>query len=232
MPGPALAEALTEEQGEAIVEELRGIRELLEQIQKQGVERPAPANAAQTTLAKASTYQRPVLGRNDAPVTLVEFTDYQCPYCSRFVTTTLPTIKSEYIDTGKVRFVVKDLPLAMHPLARKAAIAAHCAGEQDQFWAMHDVLFANNRQLQEQYLTTYAETIGLEMAPFQECLDSGRHRAQVEADEAEASAQGITGTPTFIIGRTTGDAIEGVKLRGAQPVALFREQIDALLKTL
>jgi len=230
-PGIAADEPLTEEQGNAILEELRQIREVLQQIQKQGGVQLAPTQIArQNTRAKASTSNRPVLGADDAPVTLVEFTDYQCAYCGRFFVNTLPGIKEEYIDTGKVRLVVKDLPLAMHPYARSAAVAAHCAGEQDQFWAMHDSLFENNRQLQDEHLTQYAQDIGLDTNAFRECLASKRHNTMIDADITEANGQGITGTPTFIVGHTTDDVIEGVKVRGAQPVETFRAYIDALLK--
>ena len=231
LPSVAVAEPLTEEQGDAILEELRQIRQVLEKMQQQGAVPPAQVRTAvQNTRAKVSTSNRPVLGADDAPVTLVEFTDYQCPYCSRFFTTTLTSIKKEYIDTGKVRLVIKDLPLAMHPNARPAAVSAHCADDQDQFWAMHDRLFNNNRQLQNEHLAQYAQDIGLDTERFQECFGSDRHNSIIEADIAEANGQGITGTPTFIIGRTTDDVVEGVKLRGVQPVETFRTYIDALLQ--
>ena len=230
-PGVSGDDSLTEEQGDAILEELRQIRQVLEKMQQQAAPPPQARTAVQSSRAKASTSNRPVLGADDAPVTLVEFTDYQCPYCSRFFTATLPGIKEKYIDTGKVRLVIKDLPLAMHARARPAAVAAHCAGDQDQFWAMHDILFENNRQLQDEHLAQYAQDIGLDTDVFQECLASKRHDTMIAADVAEASRQGITGTPTFIVGRTTDDVVEGIKLVGAQPIETFRTNIDALLKT-
>ncbi len=230
-PPPASADDLTEAQGDAILVELRQIRQLLEKMQQQATPPAEARRAVQNTRAKASTSNRPVLGADDAPLTLVEFTDYQCPYCSRFFATTLPGIKEKYIDAGLVRLVIKDLPLAMHPNARSAAVAAHCAGEQGQFWAMHDSLFANNRQLQDEHLAQYAHDIGLDPERFQECLGSDRHDAMIDADVAEAKSQGITGTPTFIVGRTTDNVIEGVKLRGVQPVETLRAYFDTLLKT-
>ncbi len=230
-PPPASADDLTEAQGDAILVELRQIRQVLEKMQRQQAAPAQARTAVQTTRAKASTSNRHALGADDAPITLVEFTDYQCPFCSRFFTGTLPGIKEEYIDTGKVRLVVKDLPLAMHAQARPAAVAAHCAGDQDQFWAMHDILFENNRQLQDENLKQYAQDIGLDTKRFQECLGSDRHDAMIDADIAEANGQGITGTPTFIVAETTDDVIEGVKLRGVQPVETLRAYFDALLKT-
>jgi protein-disulfide isomerase len=230
LPGVGADEPLTEKQGNAILEELRQIRQVLEKMQQQQATPAAKARApAQTTRAKASVNNRPALGADDAPITLVEFTDYQCPFCSRFFTGTLPSIKEEYIDTGKVRLVVKDLPLAMHPQARPAAVAAHCAGEQDQFWAMHDSLFENNTLLQDQHLAQYAQDIGLDTDAFQECLGSDRHDAMIDADVTEANGQGITGTPTFIVAETTDDVVEGIKLRGSQPVETLRAYFDALL---
>jgi protein-disulfide isomerase len=225
------AAPLTEEQGDAILGELQQIRQVLEKMQQQGVVQAARApSAAQNTRARISTSNRPFLGAEDAPVTLVEFTDYQCPYCSRFFSTTLTSLKKEYIDTGKVRLVIKDLPLSMHPNARPAAVAAHCANDQERFWAMHDSMFKNSRKLQTEHLAQYAQDIGLDTERFQECIGSDRHNSMIQADISEASRQGISGTPTFIVGRTTDDVVEGVKLRGAQSVETFRSHIDELLK--
>ena len=136
VPVTVSAKPLTEEQGDAILEELRQIRQVLEKMQQQQAAPPAQARAAvQSTRAKASTSDRPVLGADDAPVTLVEFTDYQCPFCSRFFTRTLPGFKEEYIDTGKVRLVVKDLPLELwegYLLATEVPGASDCKRWQDQ----------------------------------------------------------------------------------------------------
>jgi len=231
VPVTVSAESLTEKQGDAILEELRQIRQVLEKMQQQQAAPPAQARTAvQTNRAKASTRNRPALGADDAPITLVEVTCYQCPFWSRITTGTLPGLKEEYIDTGKVRLVVKDLPLAMHAQARPAAVAAHCAGDQEQFWAMHDTLFENNRQLQDENLKQYAQDIGLDTKRFQECLGSDRHDAMIDADVAEANGQGITGTPTFIVAETTDDVVEGTKIRGVQSLEALRRYFDALLK--
>lgn len=127
--------------------------------------------------ARVSIEDAVALGMADAPVTVVEFTDYQCPYCLRFVENTFPKLKEAFIDTGKVRWVVRDMPLGFHRNARKAAQAAHCAGEQDKFWEMRSVLFANAKQLEETNLPRYAETIGLNPSEFEECLASDRYLA-------------------------------------------------------
>jgi protein-disulfide isomerase len=136
---PTVAETqITERQGDAIVNELRQIRQTLEKMQKeqggaQAGAAPQAGAASPTTRAKVSTKGRPALGSDNAPVTMVEFADYQCPFCERFFATTLPSLKKEYIETGKIRLVMKDLPLPMHSSARLAALAAQCATEQGKF---------------------------------------------------------------------------------------------------
>ena len=216
----AQAKAMNQETGEAILEELQAIRALLERIEQ---------SAAPSTVATVITKARPALGDKNAPVTLVEFTDYQCPFCARFMRDTYPQLKEDYIDTGKVRLVVKDLPLAMHANARKAAQAAHCAGEQDAFWPMHEKLFEHSQQLEAGRLPGYAAEIGLDAGDFAACLASDRHLADIDGDSSEAARNGITGTPTFVLAAGTGDRVRGEKIRGAQPFASFKTQIDALL---
>ena len=223
------AEPLSEETGEAILQELKGIRGSLERIEKSGDLRAQRTQPAAPQVASVSIKDRPFEGREDAPLTLVEFTDYQCPYCQRFVHNTYPQVKEMYIDTGKLRLVVKDLPLAMHPNARKAAQAAHCAREQEAFWPMHYKLFENSRRLGEELLPEYAAAIGLDETDFEKCLSSNRHLADIDADSREARQVGITGTPAFILGKSDGDTVKGVKINGAQPFANFQSRIDGLL---
>jgi protein-disulfide isomerase len=190
--------------------------------------RPAPVS---TSPVRARIAGAPALGRADAPVTIVEFSDYQCPFCQRFYATTLPILKEDYIAAGKVRYVFRDYPLAnLHPNAHKAAEAAYCAGEQGRFWEMHDVLFQNQHALEPPQLTEHARTIGLDAATFRRCLTSGRHASQVDRGIADGAAAGVQGTPGFIIGRTReGDIVEGTALRGALPLETFRQIIDQLL---
>jgi protein-disulfide isomerase len=172
-----------------------------------------------------------MLGRPDAPVTIVEFSDYQCPFCQRFFAATLPTLKTEYIDAGKVRYVFRDYPIdKLHPLARKAAEAAHCAGDQGKYWEMHDMLFQNQNALAVAQLTDHARTLGLNVRTFDECLSSGMHAARVARGVTDAATAGVQGTPGFVIGKTTaGDVIVGTPVRGARPVETFRQIIDRAL---
>ena len=159
----------------------------------------------------------------------MEFADYQCPFCRKFYTNTLPDIKKQYIDTGKVRFVLRDLPLGFHSKARPAAKAAHCAGEQGKFWEMHDALFEGGGKLSRKDFVRYAEAIGVDDFPFQECLASGRHKESIDRDITDAGKASINGTPGFVLGKTTENEIEGSLISGAQPFASFERLIKKLL---
>jgi protein-disulfide isomerase len=170
-----------------------------------------------------------ILGATDAPVTVVEFTDYQCPFCKRFILSTFPLLKRDFIDTGKVRWIVRDLPLGFHPNAYKAAQAAHCAGDQGKFWEMRDTLFRNNANLGIEQLPGYARDIGLDGDAFDACLSSDRHQAQIEQDSQDADRIRITGTPSFVIGKTAGDSVSGRLVIGAQATAVFTAEIKRVL---
>ena len=175
--------------------------------------------------------KRPAKGDDGAKLTLVEFLDYECPYCGKFSRETMPEIEKDYIDTGKVRYVVVNLPLeAMHKSAFKAAEAAACAKEQGKFWEMQERLF-NNQQIIDQW-KTHAEAIGLDVDKFNQCLDSGRQAAQIRSDVAEAHDAGITGTPAFFLAYTDpkSTSIKTVtRLVGSQPYESFKAAIDKQL---
>jgi protein-disulfide isomerase len=207
------------------------LRKDVEEIKKLLQARPAPAApAAQTIDAVLEIGGQPMMGSPDAKVTLIEFTDYQCPYCKRYAQDTLPEIKKGYIDTGKVRYVARDLPLSMHKKAPKAAEAAHCAGDQGKYWQMHDSMFAHQDALGPDQLVSQASDLGLNTDDFKACLDSGKHKAAVDASAAEAAKLGITGTPTILIGRSDGDKVKDIKvLRGAQPLATYQARIEEML---
>ncbi|GFN41414.1 MAG: periplasmic thiol:disulfide interchange protein DsbA [Marine Group I thaumarchaeote] len=173
----------------------------------------------------------PVKGNPDAPVTIVEFSDFQCPFCLRFFQQTLPLIEQNYIDTGKIKFVYKDLPLdSLHPNARAAHIAAECADEQEKFWEYHDVLFEKQPQWSslasselENTFTEFATDMGLQAASFESCMQSPNIADEVNNDTLEAASFGATGTPTFFIGNEKDGFI---KLVGAQPFVVFQNVID------
>lgn len=157
----------------------------------------------------------PSRGPADAPVTIVEFSEYQCPFCAR-VTPTLKALEQKY--GSKIRFVFKDFPLQNHLQAPKAAEAAHCAGDQGKYWELHDRLFANQQLLQVPELKKHAAAVGLDQAAFDQCLDSGKHTAIVQADIDQGSQMGVGSTPTLYI--------NGRMVTGAQPQAVFESIID------
>ena len=225
------AEGITKEQGEALLEELKNISKRLEKIEKQGLSTAKRGRPSRPTTAEVSTLGNPVMGDKNAPITLVEFTDYQCPFCKRFYNNTFLELKEKYIDTGKVRLVLRDLPLPFHSQARPAAIATHCAGEQGQYWQMHDALFKNEKILKQGNFESFAEILGLDKEPFLQCMKSDRFDKDIDKDLADARKSQITGTPTFVLGKTTDNVVKGTLVTGAQPLAAFEGHIEKLLKT-
>lgn len=167
-----------------------------------------------------STDGYPSWGNANAPVTIVEFSDFECPYCSRAMPT-LAQIKKEY-GPEKVRIVFRDMPLPSHPRATPAALASHCANEQGKFWEYHDMLFENQRALEDKDLKEYAKKLSLDTAKFNECYDNKKHKDLVENSQREAQAVGIQATPSFVI--------NGDLLQGAQPFEKFKEKIDRALR--
>ena len=156
----------------------------------------------------------------------MEFTDYQCPYCRQFESTTFAELRKKYIDTGIVRFVVRDFPLEeAHPNAMQAAEAAHCAGDQEKFWPMHDALFRDASKLGKSGLIDLAESLKLDMGVFRSCLDSGRHKLEIQNDQQVASSLQINGTPSFIVGKTTGEELSGAIIVGAQRFSVFESKL-------
>ena len=163
----------------------------------------------------------PVLGSPDAPVTIVQFAEYQCYYCNK-VQPTLEALVADY--DGKVKLVFKDFPLENHARAFPASVAARCAGEQDKYWEMNKVLLGNQRHLEDADLVRYATDLGLDTAAFDTCMASGRHDVAVRAAFEEGQRAGVEATPTFYV--------NGLLVSGAQPYDLFKQVIDQELATL
>jgi len=163
----------------------------------------------------------PFLGDINAPITIVSFEDYQCPFCKRAFDQTFPQLKKDYIDTGKVKYVFRDFPLSFHPQAQSAAEASECADDQGKFWDYHDAIFQNQQSLGPALYTQLAEQLGLDVEKFNECLSSGQFRQEVQNDFSYGSSVGVSGTPTFFI--------NGIKLVGAQPFQAFQQVIEAEL---
>jgi protein-disulfide isomerase len=239
LPGPAgLAETGTGDLGavrqdvDALKAEMETIKKQLGEIQKQLAQRQTPPAQVDRTTVTLSMGDGPALGREDAPITIVEFSDYQCPFCRKHFTGAFATLKASYIDTGKVRYFFRDFPLdSIHPYARKAAESARCAGDQGKFWDMHDVMFNNQGALKSDNLRDFARAMQLDLDSFNACLDSGKYAKSVEADLAAGSAAGVTGTPGFFIGRTKTDGtIAATAMKGALPASSFSQVIDRLLE--
>ncbi len=209
----------------------RDFESLKDQI-RQHLERQAGFKASQAFLAELRTNAKvetllaipraevatngPAIGPDGAPVTLVEFSDYQCPYCSRAEPTVQALLK-EY--AGKLRFVYKHFPLdSMHPLARPASIAAYCAGEQNKFWEYHAQLWVEPQQLDAAALTAKAKATQLDLAKFDACSKDPRATQAVDGDIAAARAAGVSSTPTFFV--------NGIRVKGAVPLEQFRTLIE------
>ena len=171
------------------------------------------------------------LGSDDASLVLVEFSDFQCPFCGRHSKNTFPQIKKDFVETGKIRYVYKDFPLAFHKNAQKAAEAAHCAGEEGKYWEMHELLFANQQKLSVDDLIAHSEELGLDKTAFTQCLDDGRYAEGIKVDITHGSQSGISGTPSFILGKVNKDGVVvGDIIKGARPYAVFKAAIEAKLK--
>ena len=164
-----------------------------------------------------------VLGNKNAPVTIIEFSDYQCPFCEKFWSETLPQLKTKYINTGKVKLIYKDFPLSIHTQAQISAEATECVrskGGDVKFWKMHDKIFENQQILSEENLKKWAKELGVDITT---CLADGQFKTEVNEDMQYGSSLGVTGTPAFFV--------NGKLITGAQPFAVFEQIIEAELAT-
>ena len=193
--------------------------------QQQAAAQEAAQAAAQQTAQQQQEVKRydvpvdddPILGPETAEITIIEFSDYECPFCQKWVNEVLPRLREKYGD--KVRLVYRDYPLiGLHDNAAPAAEAANCANDQNRYWDYHDLLFAGANGLNRAAYESYAESLGLQMDEFKACLDDRRHQKEVEADVQFASELGVQSTPTFFI--------NGLALVGAQPYEVFERVIE------
>ncbi len=220
----ASQEGITRQQADDILNELRQIRQLLEKEQDRNGQPAGPAHAR----LNLQGYQ--MMGNKDAPITMVEFTDYQCPFCQRFHVSTFPELKRNYIDTGKVRFYSRDLPLDSHSNALRAAQAARCAAEQGQFWTMRDMMVAKPDKLDMESILADAGSLRMDVKAFRACIESEKYKDAVQSDVVEAMKIGANGTPTFVVGKSTPDGVDGELMVGALPYAMFSQKLKDLEK--
>jgi protein-disulfide isomerase len=213
--------------GQATIQsELQAIRALLQKARQAA----GPAEPENVEVSVAGSFAK---GNANAKVTIVEFSDFECPFCGQYAQQTFGQLDRDYVATGKLRYVVRNLPLEqIHPDAFKAAEAAECAGAQGKYWEMHDRLFANQRALGAEELPKHAAAIGLDMPAFRQCVDSGARVAKIRRDIADAQDAGVTGTPTFLFAMTAPNdpkvKVVG-RIVGAHPYAKFKAALDGLL---
>ncbi|MFY8275180.1 DsbA family protein [Pseudoalteromonas sp. SSDWG2] len=173
----------------------------------------------------------PELGEDTATVAIIEFSDFQCPYCKRFMDTTFPKLSSNYIETGKVRYISRDFPLGFHTKAKGAAVAANCAHKQGKYWPMRELLFTNMRSLGDELYQQGAQTLSLDMSQYQSCLVNPQIMAKVDKDLSYGSSLGIRGTPSFVIGKIVNNQlVEPQLLVGAQSYETFANIVDNLVQ--
>ncbi len=189
-----------------------------EQAQNQDQNQPKPEEPQKVDV---SADDDAVMGEESAKVTIIEFSDFQCPFCGKFHQETFPQIKKDFVDQGKVKFVYRDYPLPYHSMAQKAAEAAECAKEQGKFWEMADKIFANTETLSVEELKKIAKELDLDTSAFDSCLDSGKYKEEVAKDVSDATSYGVQATPTFFI--------NGKKIEGALPYTSFKQAIEQAL---
>jgi protein-disulfide isomerase len=170
-----------------------------------------------------------IAGSKEAKLAIVEFSDFQCPYCERFARETFPQLKRDFIETGIARFSYRNNPLGIHPFAMKASTAAECADEQGKYWEMHDAIFSHQRQLGDAIFVDQAKALRMNVDTFSRCLASDAP-GRIQADQSEASRLGVQSTPVFLIGRVDSrGAIKATKrINGAAPYETFKTAIKAL----
>jgi protein-disulfide isomerase len=217
---------LTRDQGAAILEELRRIDLLLNASNAPSRNPVADAPTHVRIKIEENWYK---LGKDDALAVILEFADLECPFCRRFHAATFPKLKADYIDSGKVRFVVGDLPLPRHLYARDAAEAARCAGAQGKFWDFRDAVLSSKDAPTPEELTAEARKVGLKLDTFEECRKAKVFESAIQTDEDEALKADIRGTPTFVVGRVVDGWLDGTKVSGNRPYATLQAVIEDVL---
>jgi protein-disulfide isomerase len=187
---------------------------------------------ASGTGAESAADDGRVQGKLDAPLTLIEYSDFTCGYCLKFFKETLPRLQAAYIDTGKIKFAYRDYPRADRGVGVEAAVAARCAGAQGRYWAMHDRLFGAGSRLDSGSFRSAAKSIGLDQTQFAKCFDERRYLESIFQDRQEANRWGFHGTPGFILMQTVAgptEKVPAVAIPGAFPFDAFAEEIDRML---
>ena len=220
----ARAQGMTAEQATEMLNELKQIRQLLE---KQVPPPPPPPPDENVSFEfPTSGY---AMGKVDAPLVFVEYTDFECPFCQRYHLDAFEQVKKEWVDTGKVRYFSRDFPLDFHPNARRAALAARCAGDQGKYWELRNTMIKNADQLAGDRIVAYAKGVGLDVPKFEACLGSDFYKPAIDKDIAEGTKAGVTGTPSFVVGRVDKGRLVGLRLVGAMPYAQIEAKIREVM---
>jgi len=214
-----------EEGQQQILQELRELKKLLEAM-------PKPPVAGSSPVATLNVRGEPFKGEPGARIAIVEYSDFECPFCGKYSREIYPQIIDRYVKTGKVRYYFRDLPLPIHPNALPAALAARCAADQGKFWEMHDSLFANQAALSPKDFTDRAAAMGLDQAKFADCFARAKYADAIRRVAAGARQMGIDGTPAFAIGQVRADGevitVNQVAL-GADSFEEFKAILDEVL---
>ena len=169
------------------------------------------------------------LGSKDAKVTVVEYASMTCPHCAHFENDVFDAFTKKYIDTGKMRYVLRDVPLDFHPFAINAAQSVRCAGDQNKYWEMKDLVFKNQSRIDTAALASYAQDLGLDAGQYQKCMADNKYLPEINADSQYAHSVGISGTPSFVVGRVVDGMVQGRLIVGAQGLSVFEHAIEEML---
>lgn len=216
-----------EDQIRSVRADLAEIKTLLEH--ERVLPKLASGTVANSTLESTATLPfvpRQSLGKLDAPTAVVEFNDLQCPFCAYFQAKTFPQFKSKYIDSGKVRFFSVDFPLPSHPDASKLALGVLCAGEQNRYWEMRDLLLAQKTAVADDLLNASAAQLGLDAGRFKSCMTSGAMLDEIKETSGTSAHAGVSGTPTFLVGKVTDKGVVGRLIVGALSPEDFDSRVD------
>ncbi len=217
-----------EEGQKLIIKELQEIKRLL--LQKPQM----PAMTGPELGSELELGNKPALGSENARLIMIEFTDYECPFCGRYSREILPEILKQYVDSGKIRYTIQDNPLPMHKMAGKAAEASLCARDQGKYWEMHDLLMSKQESLND--LPSLAAAIKLDAAKYQDCLKANKYTIEINKGVASAAKHGIASVPSFVLAQTDFTNPSKAKVvgfvRGAQPFNVFKTEIEKALNNL
>jgi protein-disulfide isomerase len=207
------------------------LAEILKELQeiRRTLEKPPGTQQPRTAKMSFDISKLPSIGSDTAKVAIVEFTDYQCPFCRRFFDSTFKNIQESYIGTDKVRFFVANLPSEKHANAMLAAQAGQCSVTQGKFWPMHEHMQSNPDQLEQASLMSYAQSLGMVPADFKQCLNNDKVKEEVRKTASSIQGQGVTGTPSFLVGNVKSGIVEGELIVGAVSFGVFQNALAKLL---